>query len=316
MIKTKTSFRMAMLTGAALILAGCGGDSKSGTGTLSMWMTDAPVDDAYAVVIAMTEFEFKPVDGQAFRVAVSEAGRELNLLAFTNGETALIIDGEEVPAGDYEWLRIFFDEDASYVQLDEGGGQYPLFIPSGAQTGYKLVSGFTVPVNDSVEYILDFNVRQSLLAPPGLGGPLGEDQVYLLKPTVRIMNAAETGGVWGIVADDLLAMNNDEATCAGGDAVYAFEGAGVDPLGEGVLPLVSDVVDLNETEGWHEYQLAFLLPGDYTLAFTCSASADDGVVETYPLEGLEFSETINVTVVEAEHKQCDIPPADGQTDPC
>lgn len=316
MMTTHNSLRMTMLAAAALILAACGSDSKPGTGTISLFMTDAPVDEAHAVIIAMTEFEFKPANGPSFRVPVTEAGRDLNLLAFTNGEAALVIDGEEVPAGDYQWLRIFFDEDASYVVLEEGGGTYPLFVPSGAQTGYQLVSGFTVPVNDSVEYILDFDLRKSLHSPPGLGGPSGEDRVFLLRPTVRIMNAAETGGAWGVVADDLLAMSNDEATCAGGDAVYAFEGPGVDPLGADVLPLVSDVVELNETEGWHEYQFGYLLPGDYTLAFTCSASADDGVPDSYPLEGLEFSETINVTVVEAEHKRCDIPPAAGQADPC
>lgn len=316
MISAKNSFPTAMLATAALILGACGSDSKPGTGTLSMSVTDAPVDEAYAVVIAMTEFEFKPAEGPAFRIAVTEAGRELNLLAFSNGEAALVIDGEEVPAGDYEWLRIYFDEAASYVVLEEGGGTYPLFIPSGAQTGFKLVSGFTVPANDSVAYMLDFDLRKSLRSPPGLGGRFGEDRMFLLRPTVRIMNVAETGGVWGVVADALLAMNNDEASCAGGNAVYAFEGLNVDPLGAGALPLVSDIVELDETEGWHEYRLAYLMPGDYTLAFTCSASADDGVPETYPLEGLEFSEAINITVVEAQHKRCDIPPAEGQSDPC
>jgi hypothetical protein len=316
MISPKNSFPATLLAMAALILAACGSDSKPGTGTLSMSVTDAPVDEAYAVVIAMTEFEFKPVDGEAFRVPVIEPGRELNLLAFSNGEAALVIDGEEVPAGDYEWLRIYFDEDATYVVLEEGGGTYPLFIPSGAQTGFKVVSGFTVPANGSVEYMLDFDLRKSLRSPPGLGGRFGTDRAFLLRPTVRIMNVAETGGAWGVVADGLLAMNNDEASCAGGDAVYAFEGLDVDPLGAGVLPLVSDIVELNETEGWHEYQLAYLLPGDYTLAFTCSASADDGEPETYPLDDLVFSEAINVTVIEAQHKRCDIPPAEGQSDPC
>lgn len=53
------------------MLAACGSDSKSGTGTLSFSMTDAPVDEAAAVIIAMTEFELKPADGAPFRVPVT-----------------------------------------------------------------------------------------------------------------------------------------------------------------------------------------------------------------------------------------------------
>jgi hypothetical protein len=308
---------MSLLAASALILAGCGGDSGSSdaTGTLSFSMTDAPVDEAYAVVIAMTEFELKPVDGESFRVPVTDAGRELNLLAFTNGERARIIDGEDVPAGDYDWLRIFFNMEASYVQLDETGGIYQLFVPSGDQTGYKLVGGFSVPANGAVEYILDFDLRQSLLSPPGLSGPSGEDRTFLLKPTVRMMNVEETGGVFGVVADDLLseAIGNEEV-CAGGNAVYAFEGLGVDPLV--APPLVTDIVDLNGATGESEYHLMYLLPGNYTLAFTCGAAVDNGVAETYPLEGLEFSEVIDVTVVAGEPKQCDIPLGGEATNPC
>lgn len=325
MIATHTGLRVALLAAGALVLAGCGGSSGNddATGQVSFSMTDAPVDDVDQVVIAMTEFELKPADGEAFRVAVipseGETYRALDLLAFTNGQSALLIDGEEVPAGEYEWLRIYFDEDASFV-VENDGGLYPVFIPSGAQTGYKLVSGFTVPVNDSVAYVLDFDVRKSLRLPPGLGGPNGEDRTYLLQPTVRIMNAEETGGVEGTVGDELLALNNPE-TCAGGDVVYAFEGHDVDPLAADA-PLVTDVVELNIETGASEYNLAYLLPGDYTLAFSCSASLDDG--ETYPPEppaeptdpAFGFSEQINVTVVSGEVKQCDIPQPLEATEPC
>lgn len=326
MIATHTGLRVALLATGALVLAGCGGSSggsSDDTGQVSFSMTDAPVDDAAQVVIAMTEFELKPAEGEAFRVAVipdeGQGYRALDLLAFTNGESALLIDGEEVPAGEYEWLRIYFEEEASFVMLDDGG-VYPLFIPSGAQTGYKLNSGFTVPVNDSVAYMLDFDLRKSLRLPPGLGGPNGEDRTYLLRPTVRIMNAEETGGVEGTVADELLALNNAE-TCASGDVVYAFEGHDIDPLAA-EAPLVTDVVELNTETGASEYRLAYLLPGDYTLAFSCSASLDDG--ETYPPEPpaeptdptFGFSEQINVTVVSGAVKQCDIPQPLEVTEPC
>jgi hypothetical protein len=75
-------------------------------------------------------------------------------------------------------------------------------------------------------------------------------------------------------------------------------------------------VDFNTETGASEYHFMFLLPGDYTLAFTCSATADDGVAETYPLEGLEFSAVIEVNIVPDETKQCDIPQDEAATGPC
>ncbi len=323
MRSTHTALGTALLAAGALALAGCGGDTisaeeESGTsGVVTFAMTDAPVDEAYAVVIAMTEFELKPVDGESFRIPVNEAGRELDLLQLTNGESATIIEDEDIPAGEYEWLRIHFDKAASYVQLEEGGGQYGFFMPSGAQTGYKVVGGLEVPVNESVEYILDFDLRRSLLAPPGLRrGPFGEDRAFLLKPTVRMMNRRITGGVRGLVAEDLLAMNNVEACGVDGvDAVYAFEGFDVDPLGVDVVPLVSDLVEPTMDATAYEYVLRFLLPGEYTLGFTCVANLDDGVVEDYPAEGLVFSETANVEIVAGEVKSCDLPRPEG-ADPC
>jgi hypothetical protein len=319
MISTHSGFKVALLAAGALALAGCGSDSKPGTGIASFYMTDAPVDEADAVVLGMTHFELKPAEGAPFRVDFDEGLYNedgvvvLDILDYTKGLAATLVSGEELPAGNYEWLRIFFDEDYSYIEIE--GNQYSFFMPSGAQTGFKAIGGFTVPVNQEVAYMLDFDVRQSVLEPPGLGR-FGEDRRFLLKPTVRLMNLEDTGGVAGLVNLDLLAEAKDEETCAGGDAVYAFEGAGVDPLGEGVLPLVSDTVTLAEDSLAGEYALMYLLPGDYTLAFTCSALLDTGDGETYaenyPGEGLAFHAIRNVEILSGEVVECNFLEADGE----
>lgn len=323
---------------AAILATGCSssGDGEAQvdetrTGSISIGITDAPVDDAAAVVVAMTEFEFKPVDEDEppFRVDVDGAPRQLNLIDFTNGASAIIIDGEEVPAGDYEWMRIYFDEGLSYVQLESDGTTYPLFIPSGAQTGYKLVDGFTVPLNDSVTYMIDFDVRKSLIEPPGLA--MGGERKFLLKPAARLMNVEDTGAVSGTVAIDLVDINNERCLTAEpdaltGNAVYAFEGADaeVDDVAEEDTdgrsgPLTSDVVTLNDDTGEYEYHLMYMLPGSYTLAFTCSGMADGATDDDYPApsdSGFDFDAMINVDVVSKETKICNIPGDEQQTDPC
>lgn len=325
---------------AALLAAGCGGSNtesqlpQSTTGTLSIGITDAPVDEAAAVVIAMTEFEFKPVgDEPPFTVAVEGAPRQLNLLDFTNGDSEIIIDGEEVPAGDYEWLRIYFDEAASFVQLETDGTMYPLFIPSGAQTGYKLVQGFTVPLNDSVLYMIDFDVRKSLIEPPGLGGPTG-NRTFLLRPTARIVNTADAGSVSGIVDQGLIDVFNPRCADADppltGNAVYVFEGADAelddvaDEDTDGrAPPLTSDVVEQNAA-GDYEYMLKFLLPGTYKIAFTCSGMADGATDDDFPVptdegaehSGFDFDAEIVVEIESNVEKSCPIPAAEGATEPC
>lgn len=316
----------------SFLVAGCGGSgngeiTEPARGSISIAVTDAPVDDAAAVVVAMTEFELKPSGGDAFRVPVSGAPRELDLTDFTDGASATVIEDEDVPAGDYEWMRIYFDESASYIQLESDGAMYPLLIPSGDQTGFKLVSGFTVPVNDSVTYMLDFDVRKSVTEPPGQAGPNGEPRVFIMKPVVRIMNTAETGGVEGVVDATLVDLNNQrclsEEPPLTGNAVYAFPGhdAVLDDVADeesdgAEAPLTSDVVDMNDATGEFEYHLMFLMPGPYTLAFTCSAMADGASDDDYPApseSGFDFDATINVDVVGGEVKTCDIP---SESDPC
>lgn len=319
---------------ASLLVAGCGGSGASDVpdrGSLTIGITDAPVDDAAAVVIAMTEFEFKPAgDEPAFKVPVANAPRQLNLVEFTDGASATIIDNEDVPAGNYEWMRIYFDEASSFIQLESDGTMYPLVIPGGAQTGFKLVQGFTVPLNDNVTYMLDFDVRKSVVEPPGLSGPNGEPRRFVLKPAIRMTDVDETGAVEGIVDVSLTDIGNERCLSADppltGNAIYVFEGpdAALDDVADEEIdgvggPLTNDVIDLNVVTGQYEYHLMFLLPGSYTLAFTCSAMADGAGDSDFPLpsdSGFDFDATMNVEVVSGEVKTCDIPSGQSQTDPC
>ena len=341
MIGNKKGALWLTLVSGVLALAGCsgggdGGDQGPATGTISFGMTDLAIDNIDAVVIAMTEFELKPVgDGPAIRIPVNGAGRELNLLDFQNGESATVIDGEEVEAGDYESLRIFFDESLSYVMTDDGM-QFPLRIPSGAQTGYKLQSGFTVPINASVEYIIHVDLAQSLKTPPGLATAAGP--TYLLRPVAQIMNTAETGSVMGAVDMSLIDVNNMRCTDdIAGNAAYIFDYDGVEALVDDIAdpetddrvgPFATDQVALNIDSGNYEYNFANLLPGDYVIAFTCSTGADDelsdddyeldeGGMEYIPGEsGFDFDQVITVRVASNVDSVCPIPAGDAPAEIC
>jgi hypothetical protein len=112
---------------AAALTVGCsGGGNDSGTGTLSVGITDAPVDFASSVVVTFSGVELKPHGGEAFSIDFAE-DKTLDLLTLQGINRAPILDGETVPAGTRRMrLKVKADPDVagdSYIQLEEGGAQ-------------------------------------------------------------------------------------------------------------------------------------------------------------------------------------------------
>ena len=99
-----------------------GGGKQAQTGFLKVGITDAPVDVAAAVVVKFTGVELKPQGGPAFSIDFATP-KSLDLIQLQGEDRALLLDGEEIPAGDYEWMRLKVDSDPnvagdSYLQLE------------------------------------------------------------------------------------------------------------------------------------------------------------------------------------------------------
>lgn len=276
----------------ALLIAGCGGED--GTSTLSLSLTDAPVDDATTVWVQFTGVEIKRAGGPP-ETFMFEAPKGFDLLTLQNGNAAPLLGDTTVPAGSYEWLRLILDpaEGSSYVVDDTG--QHDLFIPSGAQTGLKLVRGFVMPAGGRADFTIDFLLHESIIAPPGLSPD------YLMKPVLRMTNNVETGTIAGQFLTPTAAP-----LCEGSaPTMYLFEGADVAPddlynplagapdTAPDVNPLVTTTAVLNSV---YEYRFSFVQAGTYTLAFTCDE--DDPAMDedaTTPLEFLAYPEPVTVT---------------------
>ena len=76
------STTFALLTGALVTLAGCGGgggSSGGGTGAVSLSVIDAPIDDALKVCITFDSVEFKgdsdPIDREPRRTGKNQPAR-------------------------------------------------------------------------------------------------------------------------------------------------------------------------------------------------------------------------------------------------
>lgn len=283
-----------VLPALLLTLAACGGNNDSDMqGRMSLAVTDAAVDNATRVVVEFTGVTVMPANGDAVSFDFNEP-RQIDLLALNGGESELLLDDVTLDAGDYNWVRLSVnagrDASDSFIELDDGT-THALFIPSGNQSGLKIVQGFIVPVNATSDFTIDFDLRKSVV------DPQNASTEYILKPVLRMVDNTEVGAISGTV-DSALATATD---CS--PAVYVYEGADVtaDDVGSGTEPVTSAIVEMNDGTGEFEYAAAFLVPGDYTAAFTCEAANDAPDAD----DDIAFQGTQNVTVVTGETATAD-----------
>lgn len=284
------SLKYLTVVGVTGALAACGGDGSSsagGTGSLSVGLTDAPVDSAQEVNIEVTALVLQPSGGERSRFEL-EFPAPINLLDLQGGAFEALITDEEVPAGSYNWMRIELGDDNSVViDNDSGSGTYPLTTPSarGVQT-----SGFTVPAGGDVSLTIDFDVRKSLVNPVGQSG-------YRLKPVLRLVDNSEVGMIEGTVAGELISQEcGDAFTPEFAGNVYVHKGADATPddIGSENEPLVVVPVDEN---GTYTYTAAFIPAGDYTVSYTCGDDLIEDDQGEPSDDDINFTGAQNVTVV-------------------
>lgn len=297
-----------ILGAAAVVLAGCGGSGSSGpdaTGLISLGISDGPVHDAKKVCISFDEIEFKG-NGQSIVVDLDPA-ESVNLLEFQGSNAMPILVSEELPAGEYQWLRLGIDAErlgtggtgdssetecdgeGSYIVMNDGA-VYNLYVPSGEETGLKLVGGYTIPADGSVIFTAEFDLMKSVTDPDGLSPDV------ILRPTLRLVNNAAAGTLTGQVSN---ALATAEA-CA--PSVYVFnddvvpnaidDGADADANDPVATAMVNAQLNTEEQTEYH-YTVGFLLAGDYEVAFTC-----DGTVFVPELGKSAVIEVKTVTTVD------------------
>lgn len=286
------------------VLGGCGGESASSdsgstsdaNGTLSLGITDAPVDGATAVWVSFSGVAIQPENGERIEWSF-DSRREINLLDLQGTLSHALVTNEPVPAGRYEWIRLLQPE-AEITFADTGDASYEMFIPSGEQTGLKLQRGFTVPAGGEASYTIDFDLRRAVVHRSG-NAPGGE---YILKPAHRLVDNTEVGTIEGTV-DPMLAGAED---CV--PAAYLFTDADATPddLGSASAtePLTSAGIELREAEGngpeEYAFTMGFVPAGEYTVAWTCEADTDDPEAdddisfETSKAVTVEAGKTVNV----------------------
>lgn len=289
-MENNSKIKLFSLLALCTAISACDSSSSSNTGTLSLNVTDAPIDSAAKVVVSFSGVTIKPEDGPAYDIDFKDENDEIvvksiDLLTQQGADSEPLLVNETLDAGHYNWLRLkVISSDSSldsYIELD-GGEQHPLYVPSGDQNGLKLNQGFDITDGGSPTFTIDFDLRKSVVAPGN------NSQAYKLKPTLRIVNNENVGHITGQVLDNVI----NHVDCAARDAyaVYAFSGENVQPDDvDGIDPDPVSTALLSDT---YEYTLGFLEEGSYTLAFTCMADIDIATTS----DDVGFITADNVTV--------------------
>jgi len=169
-------------------IPGIPGEQPLETGTLKLYLCDAPLDteNVTGVYITINEIQYHR-DGKWSRFEKFEGPQTYNLLELTGGNSALL--GElTLPAGNYTQIRFMLDipekgpqpvNPGCYIEFADNSTE-ALFVPSGGQSGYKAKGPFEVSANETVEVTADFDIH-------GHNAIHVANSRYILNPTIKLI---------------------------------------------------------------------------------------------------------------------------------
>lgn len=173
----------------ALGLSGCGTpessgpatkDQSAGDGRLSFRIVDAP-GDAEHLWVSVQQISLRPCEGGGW-IDAPTVTTEFDLMALAEGDAfKTLTQAAFIPLGTYCETRLVLGEEA-LIEL-EGGETYPLKVPSGDSSGYKIKGEYQVKDDALTIVTLDFDAQKSLHKAENSGK-------YILKPVVFIASVS------------------------------------------------------------------------------------------------------------------------------
>jgi hypothetical protein len=189
-----------------------GGESGTAggtTGTLELRLTDAKGDyqnvwvTIKEILVHQAADEVDDEDPGWLSVLTFPTGEVIDLTTLEDGQI-MDLGVAELEAGQYNQMRLILAEDAvaphffaNYVVIEgdeeeeyvigEEGKYYTiekLKVPSGFQTGVKIVKGFEIIADGATALILDFDAKKSVVQ-------AGKSGQWLLKPTIKVLDTVD-----------------------------------------------------------------------------------------------------------------------------
>lgn len=258
---------IALLTG--LLACGDGSAEISSNGKANVSITDAAVDAENVSKVMLSVSEVRATaNGETKTVASFDTPKEFNLMAYQNGETYFIGEGD-LEAGTYSDIRfIISGATDSYLEMKDGSRE-DLEIPSGTTSGYKVNGTFDVAANTTTNIVADVDLRKALV--------VTGNNTFKLRPTARLVVAETTGVIKGSVEGQ---ANSSERLVVYAYKEGTFSASEEDEPTEGSTRYEGSVNSAIVAEDG-SYTLAFMEEGDYEIIVASYSNIDND-------EDLEF----------------------------
>lgn len=292
--KNLSMIMTGLLTVALLSCGGSGDGSGSiingsgGQGQLALSLTDAPISEYKAVYVTIAEIQVhKAGTADGVWKTVLTPNTTYNLLGLVNGNTASL-GVADLSTGEYTQMRLILADApdsntnilgdphpyANYIILPDDSVEQ-LKVPSGFQTGIKLVHNFDVVSGRTVGLILDFDAGSSVVQ-------AGTSGIWLLKPTIKVIDTVDNATLTGTVKYGSSHMLSGVAV-----SVQIYNASAAIET-EKVTTVVSTITDANG-----DY-LMFLPPGTYNLVVVADGYATSSRPITVEYDK-EYTENFTLT---------------------
>ena len=253
----------SLLALGLLALSGCGSSSD---GRVNIDITDAPADGATSIVVEFTGISAVPDTGTAIDYSFPQP-LQLDLAQLHDGTSASLLQNLQLPAGHYKSLilEVSATPGAKDSSLVDASGTHGLVLAGNSMT---VPGGFDIQADEGAAFIIDFDMRRSVLPPSGTSSD------FRLAPVLRMLDERAAGNVAGAVSSSLASA----AGCV--PVVYVFAGNTAphdldSTAPASTQPVTEAPVEMNTAFGTFGFTAAYLPGGTYTLAFTCDAGKDD-----------------------------------------
>jgi Domain of unknown function (DUF4382) len=166
-------------------------DSGSQTARIMVRMTDAPGDyDAVNIDVqdVLMKSSTETDDSKGWVSVGTVSPKIYNLLDLTAGVNVLLADNL-IPSGYLGQIRLLLGDKNTVVK---DGITYNLSTPSAQQSGLKLKINQTLLAGATYDFLLDFDVDQSIVK-------AGNSGIYNLHPVIKVSTAATSGVIKGSI---------------------------------------------------------------------------------------------------------------------
>jgi hypothetical protein len=287
-------------------------DGDVGTGTVSVSLTDSTTDEYLAVYVTIADVQICKNDTEdspddcnwnPLETENDEPlpNRTYNLLKLVNGVTEAI-GSNDFSEDIYHQIRLIIGDTpelennllgeshpfANYLILNDGSNTIrQLKIPSGFQTGIKLVHQFEVFDGETKELVLDFDAGRSVVK-------AGNSGKYILKPTIKVIEPEDKVEIDGMVPDDSDPVGGASVSAQISDGLSATVVRSTTTYGGDTENNLDEGEYINLDEG--EYILSLLSPNQiynivaYTAGYSpaCAAYRDYDPDSEFPELPLNF----------------------------